>query len=513
MKRILFATLAFTLSILLLLSGCTSDQKVPQVGSSDVSSATQADTQQQGTESTSSKDVSSLSDSSVAGTQSQVRLPIKPSTSSQKPTSSTNTSSDGGTQSQGQVSINPSTPTSSQKPSGNSSTSSTAKPNSSVVSAPDVTPNVTAVQAKDYVLYNQLSAKQKKAYTAILDAATALDRSECFLVGEGITERDASIALNAVRGDYPQLFWLPNVYGILKSGNAVYLAFYDAAGGASGNPLYDYSVKDTAELVSMQKQINDKVKTIVNSVIKNGMSQYQMELALHDWLCANMVYDTTPTTAEHSWDVYGALVNGSGVCEAYTKAFQLLLYTVGINNRPVYGTSKGSAPEAHTWNLVKIDGAWYHTDVTWNDMQINKLKYIHYYFNQTQKEFEKTHILQAVLNDASDDAVAGGQFNFAYPDDTATTANYYRMSGTYVQNETDFKTTVLNAFQDVEEDTTIEFYYAPDEAFTDAELGVLMKQYTVVPALQKQNDLSRCLYGVMRNDDHSYPFFFIRLYN
>lgn len=499
MKRVFFGILALTLAAVLLLSGCTEKTGAPQIGSSDASSIVQSGSQQQDTAQTSSTDVSSLLDSPVGGTQSQGQLPIKPpSSTSSKPSGNVSGASS----------------TNSQNSSQTQNTSSTVKPNSSVVTTPDVTPNVTAVQVKDYILYNQLSAKQKQAYTAILNAATALDRSECFLVGNNLTSRDASVALNAVRGDYPQMFWLPNVYGILKQGNSVYLAFYDAAGGANGNPVYDYGVKDAAELAAMQKKINDKVKTAVNAVIKNGMTPYQMELALHDWLCANMTYDTTPTAAEHSWDVYGALVNGSGVCEAYTKAFQLLLYTVGINNRPIYGTSKSATPEAHVWNLVKIDGSWYHTDVTWNDVKINKLNYMHFYFNQTQAVFEKTHVLQVVLNDASDNAVTGGQFNFAYPVATATAANYYRMSGTYIDQESAFKTKVLAAFNGVTADTTLEFYYAPDETFTDAELGVLMQKYAVAAALQKQNKLSRCLYGAMRDSEQrSFPFFFIRLYN
>ena len=27
----------------------------------------------------------------------------------------------------------------------------------------------------------------------------------------------------------------------------------------------------------------------------------------------------------------------------------------------------GWAGEAHAWNIVKVDGQWYHLDTTWND--------------------------------------------------------------------------------------------------------------------------------------------------
>lgn len=65
---------------------------------------------------------------------------------------------------------------------------------------------------------------------------------------------------------------------------------------------------------------------------------------------------------------YGALVNGSAICTGYAAAFQYLCDLLGVTS--IYadgyaGYATGST--AHAWNMVWLDGAWYHVDVTWMD--------------------------------------------------------------------------------------------------------------------------------------------------
>lgn len=63
---------------------------------------------------------------------------------------------------------------------------------------------------------------------------------------------------------------------------------------------------------------------------------------------------------------YGALVEGYAVCGGYSNAYKILGLMAGLDVRYVPGYT--SARENHAWNLVKIDGKFYHTDVTWNDL-------------------------------------------------------------------------------------------------------------------------------------------------
>lgn len=61
---------------------------------------------------------------------------------------------------------------------------------------------------------------------------------------------------------------------------------------------------------------------------------------------------------------YGALVYGMCVCEGYALTFQCLAEALELDSIVVSGET-GSGH--HAWNLVRVDGQWYHVDVTWMD--------------------------------------------------------------------------------------------------------------------------------------------------
>ena len=103
-----------------------------------------------------------------------------------------------------------------------------------------------------------------------------------------------------------------------------------------------------------------KVNAIVESVIRDGMGEYAKALALHDWLIYHADYDETYS----NYTPEGVLLKGSGVCQSYALAYQLLLKKVGISCLYVTGVAGGGS---HAWNLVKLGGDWYHVDCTWDD--------------------------------------------------------------------------------------------------------------------------------------------------
>ncbi len=60
--------------------------------------------------------------------------------------------------------------------------------------------------------------------------------------------------------------------------------------------------------------------------------------------------------------MYGTLVNRLSVCQGYAKTYQYLLNQLGIEN---YLCS--SEKLVHVWNIVELDGVYYHVDVTYDD--------------------------------------------------------------------------------------------------------------------------------------------------
>lgn len=59
---------------------------------------------------------------------------------------------------------------------------------------------------------------------------------------------------------------------------------------------------------------------------------------------------------------YNALVKGKAVCQGYVSLFYRLILEYDIDSRMITGTSFG---KKHAWNIVKLDGSWYHLDTTW----------------------------------------------------------------------------------------------------------------------------------------------------
>ena len=93
------------------------------------------------------------------------------------------------------------------------------------------------------------------------------------------------------------------------------------------------------------------------TVLRPGMTDFDKALALHDWLAAHCAYDDSLTR----YSPYHALVTGSAVCQGYLLAYSDLLDRAGVENAPAVSESQN-----HGWNTVKLDGVWYHVDVTWD---------------------------------------------------------------------------------------------------------------------------------------------------
>ena len=81
-------------------------------------------------------------------------------------------------------------------------------------------------------------------------------------------------------------------------------------------------------------------------------------LYLHDRICRFAEYDK----ALESDNLFSFLKSGKATCQAYTLAYIAVLRECGIKASYV-----ASDTIEHIWNCVKIDGEWYHVDLTWDD--------------------------------------------------------------------------------------------------------------------------------------------------
>lgn len=137
------------------------------------------------------------------------------------------------------------------------------------------------------------------------------------------------------------------------------------------------------------KVLADKAKQILDTIIKDGMSDYEKEQAIHDYIIKNGQYDfLTGEKEEDSYHAKGILLEGKGVCSSYSESMQLLLSLAGVESKIVIG----KADVEHSWNLVNINGAWYHVDATWDDpVPDEKGRVLYNYFNVPDELMKKTH--------------------------------------------------------------------------------------------------------------------------
>ena len=121
-------------------------------------------------------------------------------------------------------------------------------------------------------------------------------------------------------------------------------------------PVYRYDVADIPE--KREEYINLFNAFVSSCNISPSDSDYERVLAVHDNMCASFCYDTTLKID----CTYELLAQGKGVCEALAILYEAVLTHLGIECDTVINRA-----EAHCWNVVKLDGEWYHLDVTWAD--------------------------------------------------------------------------------------------------------------------------------------------------
>ena len=286
--------------------------------------------------------------------------------------------------------------------------------------------------------YNTISAEQQRLYRIMLSAIKNVT-VEWIWLGNCSDDylADIAVAYRAVTYDYPELFWVPYTYVVNKEkGNpGVRLAFELTNAGSNKKYLVE-----PYEVDQKQAELNKKTQNIIDEVEKNAKTPYQKVLYLHDLLINNITYshgrDEGGKTVydDMAYTVYGALVNRDAVCEGYAKAMSYLCKKMGIECILVTGVSKD---QGHMWNLVELEGKWYHIDVTWDDAE-KIIEYpLHAYFCLTDEQIKADHTIDPDVWQVSKADKEQGMkgYNFGLPECTATKYNYFEQKNYYLGDD------------------------------------------------------------------------------
>lgn len=157
---------------------------------------------------------------------------------------------------------------------------------------------------------------------------------------------------------------------------------------------------ETGRLSEKNRLILDRCSEVIAANITDQMSEYEKELAIHDWIIGWAEYD--PEANSHAPDAhpdpdnnnpYGILYQKVGICQGYSSTFQLFMDLLGIECITVEGTAYNGTEE-HAWNMVRLDGEWYCVDVTWDDpvgLYWKDEALQHSYFNVTSQKLRDTN--------------------------------------------------------------------------------------------------------------------------
>ena len=127
--------------------------------------------------------------------------------------------------------------------------------------------------------------------------------------------------------------------------------------GAGRQRLYEinfhYGMAED-EVIRCKSQL--KNLDVVSNLDAEGLDEVQGALAACRYLTENCVYSETAKAS-----CYDALILRESNSEGLALAYVEMCHQLGIECRIVYGQMGGSD---HCWNIVKIDGDYYHVDVS-----------------------------------------------------------------------------------------------------------------------------------------------------
>ena len=182
-----------------------------------------------------------------------------------------------------------------------------------------------------------------------------------------------------MRLDHPEIFW---VVGFSWK-------YYPDSPNLIFVPEYLF---EKGKIKEHQIALTSRVEKLARQA--QGLSEWEKEKYVHDFICQNVHYDKLKKAYSH--EIIGPLGQGVGVCEGIAKAVKVLLDALGVwcviaicGNNPEKGIKY-----RHTWNIVRIGGAYYHLDATFDNTlgKSDKVEDIRYdYFNLDDGHIFKDH--------------------------------------------------------------------------------------------------------------------------
>ena len=209
-----------------------------------------------------------------------------------------------------------------------------------------------------------------------------------------IRRDDFKPAMRQLMMDTPAYFFVEHSYQFS----------YSSSSGCITKVYFTYNCTED-EVAQKRAEYDDAKQAILNQV-DPGWSDVEKALFLHDTIVATTSYDLTYS----NYDAYDVLVSHEAVCQGYALAYMDLMREAGVDCYYL-----ASDELNHAWNMVEIDGSYYHVDATWDDPTPDQLGYVrHKNFLCTDEEIralEEEEELGAYYPDGNPDFATGYSFD------------------------------------------------------------------------------------------------------
>ena len=142
---------------------------------------------------------------------------------------------------------------------------------------------------------------------------------------------------------------------------------------SAGTYAVEYSAADSAgnrssvwaEVVIQptdEERVAELADAVLASILTDGMTDYEKAYAVYAWCRDSITYSsgTAYLMEQFTKAAYTGLTGYYGNCYVYYAVTSTLLTRCGIENMKIQRSGENVSP--HYWNLVKIDGNWYHMD-------------------------------------------------------------------------------------------------------------------------------------------------------
>ncbi len=221
--------------------------------------------------------------------------------------------------------------------------------------------------------YNHMNKQQQAVYHVMKTGIQSLAPSFPCPRMEGKELTDVFLKL---RLDCPEIFFV----------SGFHFRYYPDSANVELSPEYLF---DKNKIKDHQKAMKARVEKLVRPAVT--IAELEKEQYVHDFICQNVRYDKLKKSYSH--EILGPLGQGVGVCEGIAKTVKILCDQLGIWCIVVISEAnpEKNIKYRHAWNIVKIGGAYYHLDATF-DNTLSHMGPVRYdYFNLDDGKVFRDH--------------------------------------------------------------------------------------------------------------------------